>query len=214
MPPVRRRRYDCDVIAALILAAGESTRMGSPKALLLDPDGRPFVARLVRTMVAAGLDDIVVVTGAQHDAICSAVENDAPPQLPRFVRNPDPGRGQLSSLWTGMDAVVTPATEAILVTPVDVPMLTSATVRTVVGSWLGNRPPIARPRRGARFGHPVLFDRVVFDELRSAPLERGARAVVHSRAATVLNVDVDDRGCIADIDSPADYAAMLDAQEQ
>ncbi len=196
------------MIATLILAAGESTRMGSPKALLHDRDGRSFIARIVGTMAAAGLEDIVVVTGSRDEEIRAAVASDPPARLPRFVRNPDPERGQLSSLWAGMDAAITPATEAIVMTLVDVPMLSPATVRSVISSWRQSRPPIVRPRVGARFGHPVLFDRVVFDELRHAPIDRGARAVVHARGDAVLNVDVADPGCIIDVDTPADYDAL------
>jgi molybdenum cofactor cytidylyltransferase len=197
------------VIAALILAGGESTRMGSPKALLRDGAGRSFVARLVRTLAAAGLEHIVIVTGNQDAAIRAAIAEDAPPVQPRFARNPDPTRGQLSSLWTGMDAAITPATEAIVMTLVDVPLLAPSTVRAVVDAWLSSRPPIVRPQVGTRFGHPVLFDRVVFDELRRAPLEGGARTVVHARGDAVLNIPVDDPGCIRDVDTPADYQTLL-----
>jgi CTP:molybdopterin cytidylyltransferase MocA len=107
-----------------------------------------------------------------------------------------------------MDAAITPATEAIVMTLVDVPMLSAATVRIVVAAWQQSRPPIVRPRVGQRFGHPVLFDRVVFDELRQAPIDRGARAVVHARGDAVLNLDVADPGCITDVDTPADYEAL------
>src|SRR4051812_9307876 len=108
------------VLAALILAGGDSTRMGSPKALL-DADGHPFVARIVRTLHAAGLRDIAVVAGSQHDAIAAALMADGVGEWARLVRNPDPSRGQLSSLWAGMDAVVDETTEGLLMTLVDVP---------------------------------------------------------------------------------------------
>jgi molybdenum cofactor cytidylyltransferase len=199
--------YDRTVIVAVILAAGESTRMGSPKALLADRDGRPFVARIVRTLAAAGLDDLVVVTGGQDEAIRAAVRHDDPPVAPRYARNSDPRRGQLSSLWTAMDAVVTPDTEALVMTLVDVPAVSPRTVSAVVEAWRRARPPIARPRFGTRFGHPVLFDRAVFDELRRAPLDGGARTVVHAHGDAVLNVEVDDPGCIVDVDTPTDYAS-------
>src|SRR5687768_3900462 len=87
------------VLPAVILAAGASTRMGSPKALLTAPSGRPFVSAIVRALAAASVTDIVVVTGAEHDRIVEAVLTDAPAVMPRFARNPDPSRGQLSSLW-------------------------------------------------------------------------------------------------------------------
>ena len=99
------------MLPALILAAGASTRMGSPKALLPAPDGRPFAARIVRSLISAGLHPIVVVTGAVHEAIVAAIDADAPPERPRFARNPDPSRGQLSSLWVGMEPYMNVSTE-------------------------------------------------------------------------------------------------------
>jgi molybdenum cofactor cytidylyltransferase len=193
---------------AIILAAGESTRMGSPKALLHDPDGRTFAARLVRTFAAAGIADIVVVTGSQHDAIVNAIAADNPPAYPTFLTNPNPARGQLSSLWIALD-VLRPELESILMTPVDSPMVLPSTIQRVIEQWRKTHAAIVRPVVGTRHGHPVLFDRAVFDELRRAPLSEGARAVVHAHADDVVNVPVDDEGCLVDVDTPGDYARMM-----
>ena len=195
------------MLLGLVLAAGESTRMGSPKALLLDPDGRPFVARVARTLHAAGLTDIVIVTGAAHAGIVSAVARDLCAGV-RFARNPDPSRGQLSSLLTGMDAAAGSGTEGLLVTLVDVPFVGESTVRAVTDAWQASRAPIVRPAIGDRHGHPVIFDRAVFDELRDAPLAGGAKTVVRAHAAEILNVFVDDEGCLVDVDTPEDYRAL------
>jgi len=183
--------------------------MGTPKALLPDPDGRPFVARLVRSFSAAGIDEIVVVTGVMHVAIAAAIATDSPPARPLCVRNPDPSRGQLSSLWAGLEAASRSDTEGVLVTPVDIPMIRTATIRQVVDAWVRTHAPIVRPVVGERHGHPVLFDRVTFDALREAPLTEGARVVVHANADRVVNVAVDDEGCLVDIDTPADYEAVI-----
>jgi molybdenum cofactor cytidylyltransferase len=201
------------MVAAIILAAGGSTRMGEPKALLPDADGRPFVARIVRTFAAAGVDDIVVVTGAVHDAIVEAVTRDRPPVMPRFVENPDPSRGQLSSLWAGLAAVDRPGVEAALMTLVDVPMLETSTIVAVVDAWRRTHAPIVRPAIGDRHGHPVLFDRRVFDELRRAPLEHGAKVVVHEHADRLINVEVSDTRCLIDVDTPAEYNALVRGAE-
>jgi molybdenum cofactor cytidylyltransferase len=200
------------VLAGIVLAAGESTRMGTPKALLPDQSGHPFVARVVRTFLAAGIDELVVVTGSCHDAIVSALEQDRLPAMPRIVRNNDPSRGQLSSLWAGLDAVEHLALEALLMMPVDVPMVKASTVRTVIDAWRRGGPPLARPVMGDRHGHPVLFDRALFDELRRAPLAAGAKAVVHGHERQLLNIEVDDEGCLTDVDTPADYKALLDGE--
>lgn len=197
------------MIAAIILAAGDSTRMGTPKALLPDPDGRPFVARLVRTFASAGITDIVVITGRQHDAVAAAIAADRPPASPSFFINPSPARGQLSSLWIGLEGVARPELESILVTPVDIPMVRASTIRQVIDAWQTMRPPVVRPVVGARHGHPVLFDRGVFDELRRAPLDEGARAVVRGHADDIVNVPVDDEGCLVDVDTPAEYDALI-----
>ncbi len=182
--------------------------MGTPKALLLDADGRAFVARIVRTFASAGITEIIIVTGSQHDAIEAAITADRPPVTPRLVRNPDPARGQLSSLWTGLDAVDRNA-GGVLMTLVDVPMLRASTIRAVVDAWHERHAPIVRPAMGDRHGHPVLFDRGTFDELRRAPLSEGAKAVVRAYADRIVNVPVDDPGSLVDVDTPSDYQGVM-----
>jgi CTP:molybdopterin cytidylyltransferase MocA len=195
------------MLPAVILAAGDSTRMGFPKALLRTRAGRTFVAAIAETFAAAGIADIVVVTGRDHERIAEALGDDPLPVFTRIVRNPDPSRGQLSSLLIGIEAVSADA-PAAAVTLVDVPLLTPETVRLVLAEWRRTRAPIVRPAIGDRHGHPVIFDRRVFPELRQAPLDVGAKAVVRAHATEVLNVPVTDAGCLVDVDTPADYAAL------
>src|SRR5690242_1150519 len=113
------REVGSSVLSAMILSAGESTRMGSPKALLVDPEGRPFVVRIVRTLLAAGLGEVLVITGSQHEAIRTALKSDGLAASVRLIRNADPARGQLSSIWTGLDECGREA-EGLLMTLVDV----------------------------------------------------------------------------------------------
>lgn len=197
------------MLAAIILAAGDSTRMGSPKALLRDPDGRPFVARVVRAFSAAQISDVIIVTGSQHNAIVAAVSADRPPVTPVFVTNPQPSLGQLSSLWIALDAAARRDVDGVLVTPVDIPMVRPSTIRQVIEAWERTHASIVRPAVGQRHGHPVLFDRAVFGALREAPLTEGARAVVRASGDRLLDVTVDDEGCLIDIDTPADYEAVI-----
>jgi molybdenum cofactor cytidylyltransferase len=96
------------------------------------------------------------------------------------------------------------------VTPVDIPMIRPSTIRRVIERWKETRAVIVRPVVGTRHGHPVLFDRAVFDELRQAPITEGARAVVHAHASDVVNVPVDDEGCLVDVDTPGDYARLME----
>ena len=195
------------MLQAAVLAAGESRRMGSPKALLPDPQGRPFVARIVRTLLSAGFTDVLVITGSQHDALTVALANDRLSNAVRLVRNTDPSRGQLSSIWTALDSCP-PDAEGLLMTLVDVPMITSETVRAVVEAWSSTRAPVVRPIVDGRRGHPVIFDRKLFAELRTAPPESGARVVVRAHWDDSVDVPVDDPGSVADIDTPADYERL------
>lgn len=195
------------MLSAVILAAGDSSRMGTPKAALLTPDGDSFITRIVRTLRGANVHDLVIVTGRHHDAVLDALARDRVPP-PRIVRNPDPSRGQLSSLLAGMDAVVTPHTEAVMMTLVDVPLVRVSTVIAVMDVWRRTRAPIVRPAVGDRHGHPVIFDRAVLDEIRRAPLVAGAKSVVRAHEPEIVNVPVDDEGCVRDVDTPGDYEAL------
>jgi molybdenum cofactor cytidylyltransferase len=197
------------VLSAVILAAGDSSRMGTPKAALVTPDGGDsFIARIVRTLRAADVRDLVIVTGRHHDAVIDALTRDRVITPLHIVRNPDPSRGQLSSLLTGMDAVVTPRTEGLMMTLVDVPLVRVATVIAVIEEWRRSRAPIVRPAIGDRHGHPVIFDRAVLDEIHRTPLDAGAKSVVRAHEHEIVNVPVDDEGCVRDVDTPSDYDEM------
>src|SRR5687767_9303185 len=195
------------MLPGVILAAGDSTRMGSPKALLLTRDGRPFVAAIAETFAAAGITEIVVVTGRDHERITAALAHERLPAPPEVVRNLDPSRGQLSSLLLGIDSLPAAAPAAV-VTLVDVPLMTAETVRLVISEWRRTGAPIVRPAIGERHGHPVVFDRRLFQELRQAPLDVGAKAVVRAHSAEIVNVPVTDTGCLVDVDTPGDYEAL------
>ena len=175
---------------------------------MLTPGGVAFVTRIVRTWRDAGVDDLVIVTGRHHDAVIDALARDRLSPTPRIVRNPDPLRGQLSSLLCGMTAVVTSHTQGLMMTLVDVPLARVSTVTAVVDVWRRTRAPIVRPAIGDRHGHPVIFDRAVFDELRHAPLDAGAKSVVRAHEQSLVNVPVDDEGCVRDVDTPSDYEAL------
>jgi molybdenum cofactor cytidylyltransferase len=100
--------------------------------------------------------------------------------------------------------------EAVMMTLVDLPLISEATVRAVREAFLANPgAPLVRPRRGGRYGHPVIFNRSIFGELRRADPTKGAKPVVHAHAAEEVNVDVDDEGAFIDIDTPEDYERFI-----
>ena len=179
--------------------------MGSDKAVLTDPRGVPFVVRVARTLEAAGLRRIVIVGGGASERIAAAVHQTDWTARVDVATNPQPDRGQLSSLLIGMAAASDDPADGVRVTLVDVPLVTAGTVRAVVDAWQARRAPIVRPASGGRHGHPVIFDRRLFGELAAAPLHEGAKHVVRAHEAEIENVPVDDPGSFEDIDTPEDY---------
>jgi molybdenum cofactor cytidylyltransferase len=97
----------------------------------------------------------------------------------------------------------------VLMTLVDVPLVSPATCARVIAAWRESRAPIVRPARGDEHGHPVIFDRAIFAELRAADPQHGAKTVVRAHAAQILNVPIDDEGAFADADTEADYQSLL-----
>lgn len=182
--------------------------MGSPKALLADPDGVPFVVRISDTLTIAGLREVVVVTGTDHEQIQKVMVDQGQRRV-MLIRNPEPDRGQLSSLHVAITAALAKDAEGLLMTLVDVPFVTHQTVRAVVEAWELRRAAIVRPILGEQHGHPVIFDRRLFDELRDAPLEQGAKHVIRAHAADVENVPVTDRGCLVDVDTREEYERVM-----
>jgi molybdenum cofactor cytidylyltransferase len=219
----QRFYYDDHVIPAIVLAAGKSSRMGRPKGTLPLGGGDTFATRIVRTFAAAAIEDVVIVVGHDADAIVDAFARTD--LSPTFVENADFEQGQLSSLLAGLRVVDRPGVVAALVTLVDVPLIGVPTVRAVVERYLTTGAPIVRPvrdigddrdiagRRGQQHGHPVLIDRSLFDVLRRADPRAGAKAIVRAYASSLGDVEVDDDGAFADIDTPAEYERLRAAFE-
>ena len=179
--------------------------MGRPKALLPATATDTFVSRVARTLRDGGVDDVVVVAGADGPLalISEALAGETPP--PRLVVNPEPDLGQLSSLLIGLRTVDHPGVAAMLMTLVDVPLVSAETVRVLLEAYRRTRAPVVRPVRDGRHGHPVIFDRALFGELRQAEMSAGAKAVVRAHQAEILDVAVEDGGAFLDIDTPDDY---------
>jgi molybdenum cofactor cytidylyltransferase len=191
------------VIPAIVLAAGRSSRMGRAKATLPVGESDTFLTRIVRTLLDAGVDDVVVVVGHEAEAIVSSFAASGLPA--RFAVNPEYDRGQLSSLIVGLGIVDRPGIVAALVTLVDVPLVSAATVRAVIDCYRRTRAPVVRPTSGARHGHPLLIDRALFNELRAADPAGGAKSIVRAHASAAGDLTVDDEGAFTDIDTVEDY---------
>jgi molybdenum cofactor cytidylyltransferase len=192
-------------VTGVILAAGQSRRMGRPKALLPVGDGETFLSVLIRTLTDGGIGGGVLVVTRPADAALGreiARASDACGQV-RQVENPGADRGgQLSSIIAALDSVGEQA-RAILVVPVDMPLVQASTIRRLIEAFDDSQAPILRAVCGGRHGHPVIFSRAVFEDLRRADPAVGARAVVRAHGA--VDVEVNDRGVLEDVDTPEDY---------
>ena len=183
------------MIGAIVLAAGASSRMGRPKAALpLGRRGHTVLSMGVSALLAAGVPRVVVVAGAHPDAVRGALG--ARDRRVSVIDHPAWSEGQLSTLLCGLEAIDHPGLEAVLVTLVDVPLVSPETVRALMREWRATGAPIVRPAQGDRHGHPVLFDRRLFVELRAAdPRTRRQAGGARSRERTGEPAG-DRRGCV------------------
>ena len=196
-------------LAGVILAAGESRRMGRPKALLVAPGWEPpesFLDRMIG-LLAAHSAPVIVVLGAHADAIgggCARASQAA------FVVNERYRDGQLSSLQCGLRAVPEEAA-GVIFTPVDFPRVLAGTVAGVVAAfWRGGGTGLVIPRHQGARGHPVCAARKFILEFLALPAEAQAREIVHRHAGEACYVDVDDPGILRDVDDPEAYRSLAE----
>jgi CTP:molybdopterin cytidylyltransferase MocA len=183
--------------------------MGRPKPLLRQvQSGKTFVRHLIGVASAAGLVDIFVIGRPEDLQLRQAVSETAA----AFVANPEADRGQLSSLLVGLAAAQAPDLEGIMVMPVDVPLISSAVLRRLLAAAELEPSSIVRATHHGIHGHPVLFKRAVFEELRAADVDVGARAVLRADPSRVSNVEVGDAGVTLDLDTPEDYLRAFGRQ--
>jgi molybdenum cofactor cytidylyltransferase len=183
-------------IAAVILAAGASTRMGRPKALLRHGD-RSFVRCAVD--LAAGCDPILVVTGAVDLA-----DVDLGPA--RRVHNAAWPSGQLGSLQRGLAEL--DADDGLLVLTVDRPHLRPATVAALLAAFMNDPAGIWQPTHAGRRGHPILWPAALLPRLRGLPVDASPRAVLDAHADLRRELAVDDPAVLDNLDRPADLARL------
>lgn len=187
-------------VAGVIPCAGGSSRMGTPKALL-DASGSTFVERVVGTLREGGCVPLLVVVSDPDGPLATAARATGA----QVEVNTHPEQGPISSLRVGLEALGDDV-HACAFLPVDHPLVKPETVARLVTALEASDAPIVVPNYKGTRGHPVLFRRSVFPELLDEDLEEGARTVVHRHLDDLIEVDVDDAGVLADIDSPADYS--------
>ena len=194
------------MIAGLILAAGESSRMGTEKALLTYR-GRTFIETNLATLREAGVTRLVVVLGRHADEIQRAVDFKGVD----VIVNHHYRQGQTSSLQAGLKALDSGAgmsLEAVLLCLVDHPAVPADVVSALIAAFRATRPPVVIPTFKGQRGHPVLIDRALFDELLGLSPEAGANSIIRKYRNATQFVEVGDAGILLDVDDPETYGRL------
>lgn len=187
--------------AGILLAAGGSERLGKPKQLL-DWQGQAFVRRVAQTALAAGLDPVVVVTGAEADA----VEAELAGLNVQIVRNDDWLSGQSSSVKIGLAALPANVGSGLFLV-VDQPQLPAALIQALVAEHAATLGPIVAPLVDGHRSNPVLFDRATFADFADLQGDVGGRAIFSRHQVTWLPWL--DNSLAIDVDTPEDYDRLL-----
>jgi len=192
------------MIVAVVLSAGESSRMGRPKALL-PVDGVRFIEKIVATLKSTRVREIIVVLGHNAEEMRQKI-NDLPVTI---VVNPNYKQGQLSSLIAAINTIQSSkrseSVDGILVHLVDHPYINPDLVNSMIDRFHETKKLIVVPRYQGRRGHPVIFSSALCAALLAAPLDQGAKAVVQAHRGDTLEIDTEDQGVTIDIDTPEEY---------
>jgi molybdenum cofactor cytidylyltransferase len=199
------------MIVAVVLSAGESSRMGRPKALL-PVDGVRFIEKIVTALKSTRVAKIIAVLGHDADEMRRQI-GDLPVTM---VVNPNYKQGQLSSLVAAINSIQSSkdsaSVDGILVHLVDHPYINPDLVNLMIDRFHETKKLIVVPRYQGRRGHPVIFSSALFAELLAAPLDQGAKTVVHAHRDETLEIDTEDEGVTIDIDTPEEYRKHVEGK--
>lgn len=190
-------------VAGLVLAAGESSRMGADKPLLTYR-GRTFLETITSILLEAGVQQIVVVLGHHAEKIRQSIDLSSV----EVVVNPDYRQGQTSSLQAGLRVLMRTTPDGIVVCLVDHPAISADTVKTLIQTFKSAGKPIVIPQLNGRHGHPVLLGRELFPELLALGPDHGADTVIHKYRDLAQFVEVSDPGILVDVDDPVSYLRL------
>jgi molybdenum cofactor cytidylyltransferase len=192
------------MISAIVLAAGKSERMGSPKALL-PLRGRTFLAHILDAIANSTIEDPVVVIGHHRAEIEPVVKQSA-----RVIFNPDYELGMITSFQAGIRALRRDITGALLFL-VDHPLVETATIKALIANFAPHR--IVLPVFAGRRGHPVLFASEILQEILVLTSSQGANIVVRKDPSRVVEVPVKSPGILVDVDTPEDFQKLQSENE-
>ncbi len=191
--------------SAVLLAAGESRRMGADNKLLLAIDGEPMVRATARKLVAAGPVEIVVVLGHQADLVARALDGLAV----RPVVNPAWRDGQTTSVRAGLAALETPV-DGIMICLADQPLLEAADYRALVAAFAqaGDKSVLV-PTHGGRRGNPIVLAAAHRGEILARGANLGCKQFIARNPDLVATVELDSDAFVRDIDTRADFRATI-----
>jgi molybdenum cofactor cytidylyltransferase len=198
-------------LGAIILAAGESARMGRPKAALLWR-GLPFIEHVCAALRKAGVEERVAVLGRASAEVLAVWT----PAGEKVEINPRPQGGQLSSLRTGLE-VLSPHCEGFLVCLADQPTVAAETYKSIIEFWNSRKEELVIPRvlrasdSRLKRGHPIIIPAAYRQLCFEGPLEKGLHWVTHHPSVKVADLEVKDPEIIRDFDTPEDYDALVKA---
>ncbi len=190
-------------LAGLILAAGESSRMGADKPLLMYR-GRTFLETITSTLREAGIRRVVVVLGHHAEEIKQSI-NLAGAEV---VVNQDYRLGQTSSLQAGLRALREGEPDGMIMCLVDHPAITSDTVQELIHRFKATRKPVIIPEFHGEHGHPILVGKELFSQLRSLGPDEGADSVIHRYRDRTEFIPVTDPGILLDVDDPESFRQL------
>jgi molybdenum cofactor cytidylyltransferase len=188
------------VFAAIVLSGGKSERMGNPKALLRYR-GQTFLERILAVIEATQIKHVIVVAGHHHEAIVQAF-----PEAP-VVFNPDYDQGMSTSVKAGIRSLPAAVAGAAIFL-VDHPLIDPKTVNALLERLSPGK--IVVPVHAGRRGHPVVFAASLFGEILELFSDQGLNTVVKKNRERVVEVDVEDAGILRDIDTPEQFAKLLE----
>jgi molybdenum cofactor cytidylyltransferase len=197
------------MLAAAILAAGESRRMGSPKALA-SIHGKTFVQHLLDATRHPRIGITQIVLGAHADQIRAELNAPSAP----IVINEEWRSGQLSSIQAAVRSFSNRPTEGLILCPVDHPLISRALVANLIAAFDSSLKLIALPTFRGRRGHPVIFRRSLYAELLAASPEIGARQIVRAHPGEIVEVPTDEEGIILNLDDPDTLQAARDTKDK
>ncbi|HNQ93321.1 MAG TPA: nucleotidyltransferase family protein [Anaerolineales bacterium] len=194
-------------ISAIILAAGESKRMGQPK-MLLKWEKTTVLEHVISVFANAWVEDIVVVTGAARDEVEKIVADAQASSPVRSVFNENFSTGEmLSSIQCGLRELAGKGSKAALIALGDQPQVREGSVRRVCEMFKETGSPLVVPSYHMRRGHPWLAERSLWDEVLAMRAPQTPRDFLNSHADQINYVEVDDEGILADLDTPEQYQA-------